>query len=277
MVVWCTLYLTGGPWYRALKSVCDVFISVELTGIWRLHLVYAKKDGKELLGIYTQRFASLTTMLTLLVGAQVATLFSPSRPTETVRTALETNDVGSVAFWAGLLLCIGILCSICSLLCTLTAWSLFSVIGHKNAHILLRSSMLLYAGTLPARTAFFSIYIFIIWLNVFFFVVASWQVATGLVILCFVFFVHIISMYSAVGRAIMFSGAIGDERILLEDLDAEEHLTPTELTEALIEKVAVAKEGDIPVSEQYRIKYQEQLQILEEGGSLQLEELRLPV
>ena len=52
-------------------------------------------------------------------------------------------------------------------------------------------------------------------------------------------------------------------------------MTPPELTEALIEKVVVAKEGDIPVSEQYRIHYQEQLQILEEGGSLKLEELRL--
>ena len=44
---------------------------------------------------------------------------------------------------------------------------------------------------------------------------------------------------------------------------------------ALVEKTIVAKEGAIPVNQQYRIRYQEQLQILEEGGSLQLSDLML--
>ena len=57
---------------------------------------------------------------------------------------------------------------------------------------------------------------------------------------------------------------------------SEEELSRYEITETLIEKVLIAREGNIPVSQQYRIKYQEQLHILEEGGSLCLSELRLP-
>lgn len=71
----------------------------------------------------------------------------------------------------------------------------------------------------------------------------------------------------------MYSGSIGDEKII--QAEVEEELSPPEITETLIDKVVVARQGDIPVSEQYRIKYQEQLQILEEGGSLHLSELRL--
>ncbi|KAL7525872.1 hypothetical protein ACHAWF_001544 [Thalassiosira exigua] len=81
-------------------------------------------------------------------------------------------------------------------------------------------------------------------------------------------------MFSAVGRLLMFSGAMGNERILPET--EEEWMDSVDLTVAMMEKTLVAREGHIPISEQYKIKYQEQLEILEEGGSLQLEELRLP-
>ena len=52
-------------------------------------------------------------------------------------------------------------------------------------------------------------------------------------------------------------------------------MDPPELTAALVEKAIIGEEGNIPVSEQYRIRCQEQLNILEEGGFLHLEELRL--
>ena len=72
----------------------------------------------------------------------------------------------------------------------------------------------------------------------------------------------------------MLSGALGDETVLEED---EEHeLSAGELSTALMAKALTAKEGNVPVSEQYRIRYQEQLQILEEGGELQLSDLLLP-
>lgn len=259
---------------RSLDRVANTLIGVELSDLWRLHLVYAKKDGKELITLVTSRFATLTTMLTLLVGSQVGTLFSPSRPTETVRTALETRDVGTVEFWAGFSLCLGILSSILSLVVVLTARALFVAIAPENAHIVLRTSVCLYAATLPVRMALISVYIFILWLNIFFFVVCSWETATALTAVCVVFLFHLTSMYSAVGRMIMLSGAIGTERIL--DPDVEDDMSPTDLSVALIEKSLIAKHGHVPVSEQYKIKYQEQLEILEEGGTLHLSELRLP-
>lgn len=71
----------------------------------------------------------------------------------------------------------------------------------------------------------------------------------------------------------MHSGAMGEESILEES--EHEEMGPVDLTVAMMEKTLIAKDGRIPVSEQYKIRYQEQLEILEEGGSLRLDELRL--
>ena len=259
-------------WYRALDSVLDFFVSVELTALCRLHLVYAREDGKELITLFTSRFASLSTMVTLLVGTQVATLFSPSRPAERARTALEEKNVSEVAFWAGFFLCLGIIFSILSLGSILTAWATINAIGSKNAHIILRSSICLYAATLPVRLSLFSIYLLFVLLNLFWYVIAAWDVALPLTLLSSIFVFHIIPIYNSLGRVIMYSGSIGDERIMEEKA---EELNPPEITAALLDKLVIARQGDISVSDQYRIKYQEQLQILEEGGSLQLSELRL--
>ena len=264
---------TRASWFRSLKSLADLFISVELTHVWYLHLVYAKKDGAELRNLFTQRFAALTTMISLLVASQVGALFSPSRPTEEARTALESLEYADVGFWAGLFLIISLIFSVLSLLATLSAWTLFNSIGSNNAHIILRSSMCLAAAALPVRLAVVSIYSFFVWINLFYYVIADVAVAAPLSVFTIFFGIYIISLYSAVGRTIIYSGALSNERIFQHD--EEEELTGAELATALVEKTIVAKEGAIPVNQQYRIRYQEQLQILEEGGSLQLSDLML--
>mmetsp|Transcript_23366 Transcript_23366/g.48521 ORF Transcript_23366/g.48521 Transcript_23366/m.48521 type:complete len:337 (+) Transcript_23366:406-1416(+) len=265
---------TRVSWYRSLKSLGDVFISVELTRLWYLHLVYSKKDGAELRNLFTNRFAALSTMISLFVASQVGALFSPSRPTETARTALEQLDYRNVAFWAGLALCVSLILSLLSLLATLSAWAIFNAVGTKNVHIILRSSQCLNAAALPSRLAMLSIFCYFLWLNLFWYVLADLAVAVPLSAFCMVSFFGIISTYSAVGRVMMFSGALGNEQIM--DYDVESDLGGAELATALVDRVVVAKKGDIPVSQQYRIKYQEQLDILEEGGSLHLEDLLLP-
>jgi len=83
-------------------------------------------------------------------------------------------------------------------------------------------------------------------------------------------------MYSAVGRVIMYSGALGDEDIMGKNDAYKESMTGQNLANALTEKVKLAKEANIPVNMQYKIRYQEQLQQLEEGGSLRMEEFILP-
>jgi len=54
-------------------------------------------------------------------------------------------------------------------------------------------------------------------------------------------------MYSAVGRVIMYSGALGDEDMGKNDA-YKESMTGQNLANALTEKVKLAKEANIPTS-----------------------------
>mmetsp|Transcript_20710 Transcript_20710/g.37173 ORF Transcript_20710/g.37173 Transcript_20710/m.37173 type:complete len:187 (-) Transcript_20710:390-950(-) len=186
-------------------------------------------------------------MATLLVGSQVATLFSPSRPTEKVRTALEEMSYSTIEFWTGFALCWSIISSILTLLSMLTAWSLCGAIGRNNAHIFLRSSLALYDISLPIRLAHLSIFMFFLWINLFFHVIMPWPVSTPLSVTCAICFYFLITMYSAVGRMLMHSGAMGEESILEES--EHEEMGPVDLTVAMMEKTLIAKDGRIPVSE----------------------------
>ena len=265
---------TRAGWCRSLKSLGDIFVSVEQTRLWYLHLVYAKKDAVELRNLFTQRFAALTTMISLLVASQVGTLFSPSQPTQTARTALAQLYYRDASFWACLALCLSLILSLLALLATLSAWALFNAVGTKNVHIIFRSSMCLPAAALPVRMATISIFFYFVWVSLFWYVIAANYIAIPLSAMSMICFFVVVSTYSAVGRVIMYSGALGTERIM--DYDEEGDMDGTELATALVEKCVVAKEANIPVSHQYRIRYQKQLGILEAGGSLQLDKLLLP-
>ena len=129
------------------------------------------------------------------------------------------------------------------------------------------------AAALPVRLATVSIYSFFTWLILFYYDICHITVAGPLSAFTLILAIYVITTYSAVGRTIIYSGALSNERILQHD--EEEELTGAELATALVDKAIVAKQGAIPVSQQYRIRYQEQLQILEEGGSLQLSDLML--
>lgn len=87
------------PRYRALERITDMFVTVELTNLWRVHMIYGKKQGGELVTMYSQRFGTLTTMMTLLIGTQTGTFFAPG--TSNIRDALATKDFSTPAFWAG--------------------------------------------------------------------------------------------------------------------------------------------------------------------------------
>ena len=57
-------------------------------------------------------------------------------------------------------------------------------------------------------------------------------------------------MYSAVGRVIMYSGALGDEDIMQENIGYSERMTGPELATALVEKTKMAKAAEV----RYEIK-----------------------
>jgi len=263
-------------WFSTISSIFDVIIPIELTTSWYTHIVYAKHDGATLRTLFTQRFAAISTMVSLLVSTQIAVMFSPSEPTQKARDAMANLEWGLVSFWAGTFLAISIIFSICSLLATLSAWAIFNAVGNDNSHIILRSTMCQNAAALPVRLALLSIYNFFIWLNLFWHVIAQRWMALVLSLFCLLFVIYVTSMYSAVGRVIMYSGALGDEDIMGKNDAYKESMTGQNLANALTEKVKLAKEANIPVNMQYKIRYQEQLQQLEEGGSLRMEEFILP-
>ena len=194
-------------WFSPISSVFDLIVPIELTSSWYQHigefseivvagvcvlgiinlmriLVYAKHDGAALRSLFTQRFAAISTMVSLLVSSQIAVMFSPSVPTQKARDALANLDWGSTAFWAGFFLAISIIFSITALLATLSAWAIFNAVGDANSHVILRSTMCQNAAALPVRLALISIYFFFIWVNLFWHVVANRWLGMFLSLFC---------------------------------------------------------------------------------------------
>ena len=104
-------------------------------------MVWAKKDGGELLQIVTARFQSTAIVLSLLVSAEIGTFFSPSRIVTEVRTALRNDQKFTLEFWTGIVLIVSIFFSVAALIANFTAWSIFSGLSKENAAIVLRSSI----------------------------------------------------------------------------------------------------------------------------------------
>lgn len=148
-----------------LMSISDLFYSVDLTALWRRHVVWSHKDGKGLLEIVTGRFASTQIFLSLLFAAEVGTYFSPSRIVTDVRSALRTGPyVGDPLQYAtGIVLIVSIILTGSALLANYTAFGVFRCLSPENAAIVLRSDVGLYAAQLPSRLTFVAIITFFAW------------------------------------------------------------------------------------------------------------------
>jgi hypothetical protein len=85
---------------------------------WRKHQVWAHRDGEELKNIISQRFASNTIFLSLLISTEVGILFTPSEPGIVFREHLKDGNVATWGFWSGIILVIGVFVSICALYTT---------------------------------------------------------------------------------------------------------------------------------------------------------------
>jgi hypothetical protein len=152
-------------WFGLPRNLLEHFISVDLFGIWRRHLVWAKRDGDELRNTVIARFASTTVFLSLLVSAEIGVFFSPSNVVEIVRKALEMNETRTLEFWTGIVLCVSIFFSISALLANFTSWSIFVVLSQENSATILRSSIGLYSAQMPSRLVVLSIYLFFTWVG----------------------------------------------------------------------------------------------------------------
>ena len=240
-------------WSGLPRFPVEHVITVDQFGLWRQHLMWSKRSGEELRGILTQRLASNVVFLTLLVSSEIGILFSPSEPARLVRKDLRDADYTVVEFYAGLFLCFAILAAIAALYASFTAWSIIYVISNENIHALLRSSLGLYGAQLPSRMIVMAIYLFFIQVSLFLFVIMPHYWAFILTSLGTFLLIHISSTYSAFGRVITYTGAMGTERVFTRQ--EAEHMVPYELYEELLDRVQEAKRARIPVNRQYRMAY----------------------
>jgi hypothetical protein len=198
----------------------------------------------------TQRFASNMVFMSLLLSSEVGVLFSPSQPADRMRARLFAGDVDTYDFWAGLLLCISIIVTLCTLVATFTAWAIVSPINGRNAHCIIRSSVGLYATQLPSRLIVLAIYLFLSWIVVFVFIMVPRPVAIALTVCAITVFVHIVSVYSALGRLVMYTGAMADTQIFTDE--EEDAMLPFELQFTLLKMAHSAKHSGADPRIHYR-------------------------
>ena len=162
-----------------LMSWTDFIISTDLSVLWRRHLVWAKKDGDNLVDIVTGRFASTMVFLSLLFSAEVGTYFSPSDITTQIRHALANvlggNDETTFDVYkgsnegfqcaTGIALLVSMVLTGCAIFSNYAAWGAFRGLSKQNAPIIFRSTVGLYAAQLPSRLTVVAVYSFSVWLG----------------------------------------------------------------------------------------------------------------
>lgn len=235
-------------WYGIPSFPLEHTFTVDQQAVWRRHLIWSKRDSKELRTLLTMRFSSNAVFLSLLMSSEIAILFSPSEPADIVRTALKNMDL-SVNFFAGLILCVSIVIAVAALYATFSAWAIVSTVSDGNTHTVIRSSLGLYCCSLPSRLIVCSIYFFLCHLFLYFFVLMPVQIAPVVTAFGIILIFHISSTYSAMGRIIIETGAMGEEEIFTPQEETAK--TPDELLQGLILRLEAAREAKVPVELQY--------------------------
>lgn len=245
--------------FLSLPSPSEYLISVDHHQIWRRHLAWSHRDGDALKNAVTSRFASNMVFMSLLLGAEISVLFSPSRPAQLFREALAESRYRTVYFWGGIFLCISIGMTLSTLLANFTAWAIIGAVSSHNSHAVLRSSIGLYAAQLPARMAVLSIYCFVIWVVLFLFQLLPNPWSYIVTIFIFVMFVHIVLVYSAFGRLVMYTKAMRKDEIFKEE--EEDSMTANRLSEELLNRAMEEKKKNTPLPLYYRKKIEIQKQV----------------
>ena len=244
---------TAQTWISVLSLVKlrEYVITVDHFPIWRRHLAWAIDDGKDLRDYITQRYASSMVFMSLLLSTELGILFNSAGVTTIVRQSLRQQAHHTVSFWAGIAIIISAVFTLLSLISTFTAWTMVSAISDVNAHCILRSSIGQYAAELPGRYIVGSIYSFLIWFCLFLFLllpVGFYSYLLLLIVTCL--FVHTITAFSAFGRVIMHTGAMGSTRIF--DKEYESRLQPHSLHANLLTKAKANLGNKTSIIRQYR-------------------------
>jgi hypothetical protein len=237
----------------SLLKVREYFLTVDNFSIWRRHLAWAMENGADLRAYMTQRFASSMVFMSLLLGAELNVLFNSAAVTTSMRRELFSENFWKIEFWAGITILISVILTILSLFSTFTVWGMVSSISDANAHCILRSSIGQYVSELPGRFIVSAVYSFLIWVSLFFFLllpVGFWSIL--LLVITAALFFHVVVVFSAFGRIIMHSGAMGTNRIF--DEQTEKSLLPHTLHSSLLEKAREVLASKTSIMRQYKRK-----------------------
>mmetsp|Transcript_27649 Transcript_27649/g.31013 ORF Transcript_27649/g.31013 Transcript_27649/m.31013 type:complete len:526 (+) Transcript_27649:90-1667(+) len=238
-----------------LLKTREFFVTVDNFSIWRRHLSWAMENGKDLRTYMQQRYASNMVFMSLLLSTELGILFNSSAVTTGVRHHLRNGDHSSLSFWAGFVIIISALMTILSLISTFTAWAMFNSVDANNAHCVFRSSIGQCAAALPGNLIVCSIYSFLISFILYFFLLLPFGIWSIMLLASTLFlFVYIVSVFSALGRLIMHTGAMGDSCIFTPEY--EEFLLPHSLQSNLLAKAKANLENKTSIIRQYRIKQQ---------------------
>mmetsp|Transcript_3512 Transcript_3512/g.8178 ORF Transcript_3512/g.8178 Transcript_3512/m.8178 type:complete len:390 (-) Transcript_3512:318-1487(-) len=236
----------------SLPKLQEFFISVDHRSIWRRHLAWSLRDGDHLRNAVTGRFASNMVFMSLLLGTEIGVLFSPSKPADAFRKALDEASYGQLDFWAGIILCISIGMTLSTLLANFTAWAIVGAVSPQNSHAILRSSIGLYAAQLPARLVLLSIYCFVVTVALFIFILLPRVWCFIIAIFPIALIGHIVFVYSAFGRLVMYTKAMRREEIF--ECEEEDSMTPKRLFEALLKRSHEEKARDTPLPLFYKTR-----------------------
>lgn len=244
-----------GTWWSllVLLKAREFFITVDNFSIWRRHLAWAMENGKDLRAYMTQRYGSSMVFMSLLLSTELSILFNSAGVTTEVRKELREGNHESVSFWAGFMIIISAILTVLSLISLFTAWGMVNSIDEVNAHCIFRSSIGQYAAELPGRLIVCSIYTFLVAFMMFFFLllpIGPWSIL--LLAVTVFLFVHIVTSFSALGRVIMHTGAMGKTRIFTQDY--EDSLLPHSLHTNLLAKAEANLSHNASIIRQYRRK-----------------------
>lgn len=198
----------------------------------------------------TQRFASNMVFMSLLLGAEIQTLFNSSQITTQMRMHMRNCDYTEITFWIGVVIFLSVFLTLFTILSTFTAWGMVSSVSDSNAHCLLRSSIGQYVTQLPSRFIVAALNSFILWVIMYLFVLLPGPIGKVIfVVVAFLFF-HIVVVYSAFGRLIIHTGAMGQKRIL--EPEFERALLPSGLHTSLLIKATDQQRKKTQAIAQYR-------------------------
>eukprot|EP00566_Odontella_aurita_P013747 CAMPEP_0113529804 /NCGR_PEP_ID=MMETSP0015_2-20120614/2591_1 /TAXON_ID=2838 /ORGANISM="Odontella" /LENGTH=456 /DNA_ID=CAMNT_0000428463 /DNA_START=364 /DNA_END=1734 /DNA_ORIENTATION=+ /assembly_acc=CAM_ASM_000160 len=190
------------------------------------------------------------TIMSLMLSGALMVLFNSSRLTSEMRQCLYDLTYDDLKFWIGLVIVASIFLILFTLTANFTAWGIVSSISKSNSHCILRSSIGQYAAQLPSQLLVSAMYSFLIWIALWVFEMMPLSIAIPFTVVMASIFLHIVSVYSELGRLIIHTGAMGQKKIFNDAF--EQALLPSGLTSTLISKAVDSPHKRFTATAYYR-------------------------